>query len=122
MLFYDNNNCFFSTRGYYPKGGGEIHVTVNPLKQLRPVQLLERGSLARITGRAFVAGVLPFRVCFYNKTFILCTILGLSPWVILAIIGHTADLELHVRGGGGNGGKGSKNGGGGEGSFPPTPF
>ena len=54
---------YFVTRGYYPKGGGEIHVTVNPVKQLKPLQLLERGSLARITGCAFVAGVLPFKVC-----------------------------------------------------------
>ena len=55
---------FSSTRGYYPKGGGEIHVTVKPVKQLRPLQLLERGSLTRITGRAFVAGRLPFRVSY----------------------------------------------------------
>ena len=54
-------NC--STRGYYPKGGGEIHIKVNPVKQLKPLQLLERGSITRITGRAFVAGVLSFRVC-----------------------------------------------------------
>lgn len=53
----------FSSRGYYPKGGGEIHVKVNPVKQLKPLQLLERGSIARITGRVYVAGVLPFRVC-----------------------------------------------------------
>lgn len=36
---------------------------VKPVKQLKPFQLLERGSLVRITGCAFVAGVLPFRVC-----------------------------------------------------------
>ena len=54
---------FFScTRGYYPKGGGEIHVTVNPIKQLKPLQLLQRGLLSKITGRAYVAGVLPFKV------------------------------------------------------------
>lgn len=29
-------------RGYYPKGGGEIHVTVEPCKRLNPIQLLER--------------------------------------------------------------------------------
>ena len=53
---------FFCTRGYYPKGGGEIHVTVNPIKQLKPLQLLQRGLLSKITGRAYVAGVLPFKV------------------------------------------------------------
>ena len=53
---------FFCTRGYYPKGGGEIQVTVNPVKQLKPLQLLQRGTLSKITGRAYVAGVLPFKV------------------------------------------------------------
>ena len=53
---------FFCTRGYYPKGGGEIHVTVNPVKQLKPLQLLQRGTLSKITGCAYVAGVLPFEV------------------------------------------------------------
>lgn len=38
-------------------------MTVKPVKQLKPLQLLERGSLVRITGCAFVAGVLPFKVC-----------------------------------------------------------
>lgn len=55
-------DCDIISRGYFPKGGGEVHVTVNPIKHLRPLQLLERGPLARITGQAFVAGVLPFRV------------------------------------------------------------
>ena len=44
---------------------------VKPVKQLKPLQLLERGSLVRITGCAFVAGVLPFKVCrhvFHYKT------------------------------------------------------
>ena len=39
-------------------------MTVKPVKQLRPLQLLERGSLTRITGRAFVAGRLPFGVSY----------------------------------------------------------
>ena len=38
-------------------------MTVKPAKHLRPLQLLERGSLTRITGRAFVAR-LPFRVSY----------------------------------------------------------
>ncbi|XP_020608181.1 RNA 3'-terminal phosphate cyclase-like, partial [Orbicella faveolata] len=55
-------DCDIVRRGYYPKGGGEIHVKVKPVKQLKPLQLLERGSLVRITGCAFVAGVLPFKI------------------------------------------------------------
>lgn len=53
--------CF---RGYYPKGGGEVLVSVDPVKELRPVTLTERGSITKIHGRAFVAGVLPFKVKF----------------------------------------------------------
>ena len=46
---------------------------VKPVKQLKPLQLLERGSLVKITGCAFVAGVLPFKVCrhvihYYSNT------------------------------------------------------
>lgn len=55
-------DCEIVKRGYYPKGGGEIHVTVNPVKQLKPLQLLQRGTLSKITGRAYVAGVLPFKM------------------------------------------------------------
>ncbi|XP_067027666.1 RNA 3'-terminal phosphate cyclase-like isoform X1 [Acropora muricata] len=55
-------DCNLVRSGYYPKGGGEVRVAVNPIKQLQPLQLLERGPLARITGRAFVAGVLPLKI------------------------------------------------------------
>ena len=51
-------------------------MTVKPVKQLKPLQLLERGSLVRITGCAFVAGVLPFKVCtraIHYKTKAVCT-------------------------------------------------
>lgn len=49
-------------RGYYPKGGGEVMVTVNPVKELQPVTMTERGNITKIYGRAFVAGALPFKV------------------------------------------------------------
>lgn len=51
-----------SHRGYYPKGGGEVVVKVNPVKELRPINMTERGNITKIYGRAFVAGVLPFKV------------------------------------------------------------
>lgn len=35
---------------------------VQPVKQLRAVQMVEFGSLVRLTGFAFVAGVLPYKV------------------------------------------------------------
>ena len=53
---------FSNNRGYYPKGGGEVHVRVEPAKELTPVTLMEPGKVKRIYGRAFVAGVLPVSV------------------------------------------------------------
>ncbi|CAK6981286.1 RNA 3'-terminal phosphate cyclase [Scomber scombrus] len=55
-------DCDLKMRGYYPKGGGEILVTVNPVKELQPVNMTERGNITKIYGRAFVAGVLPFKL------------------------------------------------------------
>ena len=51
-------------------------MTVKPVKQLKPLQLLERGSLVKITGCAFVSGVLPFKVCrhaIHSETKTVCT-------------------------------------------------
>eukprot|EP00128_Syssomonas_multiformis_P006964 Colp12_sorted_trinity150504_noHs@16220 len=46
-----------SKRGYYPKGGGEVVLSkVNPVYELKPINLLERGDVIRIEGRAFTAG------------------------------------------------------------------
>ncbi|CAG8623461.1 8797_t:CDS:10 [Ambispora gerdemannii] len=44
-------------RGYYPKGGGEVILRVQPLvgKALTPITLLERGHIVSIKGRATVA-------------------------------------------------------------------
>ena len=50
------------TRGYFPRGGGKVHVTVTPLEPtqtLQPIQLTERGDLESITIRSFHAGKLP---------------------------------------------------------------
>ncbi|XP_041791714.1 RNA 3'-terminal phosphate cyclase [Chelmon rostratus] len=55
-------DCDIRMRGYYPKGGGEVVVTVNPVKELQPVTMTERGNITKIYGRAFVAGVLPFKL------------------------------------------------------------
>ncbi|KAM7318015.1 RNA 3'-terminal phosphate cyclase isoform X1 [Alexandromys fortis] len=55
-------NCDVKMRGYYPKGGGEVVVRMSPVKQLDPINLTDRGSVTKIYGRAFVAGVLPLKV------------------------------------------------------------
>ncbi|XP_071952221.1 RNA 3'-terminal phosphate cyclase-like [Antedon mediterranea] len=49
-------------RGYYPKGGGSIAVVCEPIKCIKPLNLTDPGHLVRISGRAFVAGVLPARI------------------------------------------------------------
>lgn len=54
--------CDVKRRGYYPKGGGEVVTTSYPAKSLTPVDLMDRGNITRIFGRAFVAGVLPIKV------------------------------------------------------------
>jgi RNA 3'-terminal phosphate cyclase (ATP) len=47
-------------RGYFPKGGGEVHVRIQPCRRpLRPIQLTERGDVCEIRIRAFYAGKLP---------------------------------------------------------------
>lgn len=47
-----------ATRGYYPKGGGEVHVSVPPvLGPLPAVTLIQRGAVKAIHGRSYVAGL-----------------------------------------------------------------
>ena len=38
------------TRGYYPKGGGEVSVDIEPIKYPKPIDLTEQGKLVRISG------------------------------------------------------------------------
>lgn len=49
-------------RGYFPKGGGEVIIDINPVEQLTPVNLTDRGKIAKIFGWSFVAGTLPERL------------------------------------------------------------
>ncbi|KYO19531.1 RNA 3'-terminal phosphate cyclase [Alligator mississippiensis] len=55
-------DCDIKKRGYYPQGGGEVIVRMSPVKQLSPINLTERGTVTKIYGRAFVAGVLPIKL------------------------------------------------------------
>ncbi|XP_071811302.1 RNA 3'-terminal phosphate cyclase-like isoform X2 [Apostichopus japonicus] len=58
-IFFD---CHIKKRGYYPKGGGQVVINTQPLKQLQPITMTEPGQVTKITGMAFVAGVLPFHI------------------------------------------------------------
>ncbi|KAJ9574387.1 hypothetical protein L9F63_025966, partial [Diploptera punctata] len=48
-------------RGYYPRGGGEVHIRVNPVKELKPVNLVENGHIVSVWGWSFVAGSLSYK-------------------------------------------------------------
>ncbi|OSD02787.1 RNA 3'-terminal phosphate cyclase [Trametes coccinea BRFM310] len=45
-------------RGYYPKGGGEVHVSVPPARGPLPaITLTERGPVKAVFGRSYAAGL-----------------------------------------------------------------
>ncbi|XP_050494138.1 RNA 3'-terminal phosphate cyclase isoform X1 [Bombus huntii] len=49
------------TRGYYPKGGGEVHLYIKPVHTLKAITLTDPGIPHEIVGWAYVAGVVHFR-------------------------------------------------------------
>lgn len=49
-------------RGYFPKGGGHISVTLEPVNFFKPVNLCDQGTVQEIFGWAFVAGSLPLQI------------------------------------------------------------
>ncbi|XP_056017971.1 RNA 3'-terminal phosphate cyclase-like isoform X2 [Ostrea edulis] len=49
-------------RGFFPKGGGEVHLKVTPSSGLQGVTMTDQGSVTKIHGLSYVAGVLPVKV------------------------------------------------------------
>lgn len=43
-------------RGYYPKGGGQIHMKINPISHLKPINVMDCGDIEGISGWSYVAG------------------------------------------------------------------
>ncbi|XP_014204835.1 RNA 3'-terminal phosphate cyclase [Copidosoma floridanum] len=43
-------------RGYYPQGGGEVHMKVTPVRYLKSIELLDAGVPTDIKGWSYVAG------------------------------------------------------------------
>ncbi len=43
--------------GFYPAGGGELNVTVQPSKQLQPLTLRQRGELKRVSATALISAI-----------------------------------------------------------------
>jgi RNA 3'-terminal phosphate cyclase (ATP) len=56
--------------GWYPRGGGMIHVEIEPEPEMRPLQLLDRGKLIRISGFS-VSSSLPAHVSERQKEYAL---------------------------------------------------
>lgn len=55
-------DCRLIRRGFYPKGNGQVQVGVQPLRELAPIVLRERGDVTSVRGFAYVAGVLPMKL------------------------------------------------------------
>nr|XP_022904611.1 RNA 3'-terminal phosphate cyclase-like [Onthophagus taurus] len=53
---------YLKRRGYFPKGGGDVTVTVKPIPNLSPIEMLEQGDVTGIYGWSFVAGTLPLHM------------------------------------------------------------
>jgi RNA 3'-terminal phosphate cyclase (ATP) len=55
-------SAFVKRRGYFPKGGGQVVVTVDrasPTQKLRPMHRVDRGHVVSVFVRAFHAGSIP---------------------------------------------------------------
>ncbi|CAK9796963.1 RNA 3'-terminal phosphate cyclase [Anthophora plagiata] len=48
-------------RGYYPKGGGEVHLYIKPVHTLKAVTLTDPGMPHKIFGWAYVTGLVPIK-------------------------------------------------------------
>jgi RNA 3'-terminal phosphate cyclase (ATP) len=43
--------------GFYPNGGGRIQLTINPVRELKPISLVEKGVLKKIQGISAVSNL-----------------------------------------------------------------
>jgi len=49
-------------KGFFPKGGGEVNLYINPIKYIKPINRVDVGNIVSLTGWCFVAGSLPIKV------------------------------------------------------------
>lgn len=54
--------CELIKRGYYPKGGGEVVLSVEPIKKIPSFEFVNAEKFITISGQSFVSGVLPIKV------------------------------------------------------------
>eukprot|EP00743_Colponemidia_sp_Colp-15_P004574 GILK01004931.1.p1 GENE.GILK01004931.1~~GILK01004931.1.p1 ORF type:complete len:374 (+),score=61.32 GILK01004931.1:33-1124(+) len=45
--------------GYYPRGGGNVQLNINPIRYVEPILLMDRGNISSIRLRVFAAGNAP---------------------------------------------------------------
>ena len=57
-----NFDITIKRRGYFPKGGGEVNVDIEPVKKLSSVCLKEMGEVVEVMGVVFVAGNCPKKI------------------------------------------------------------
>eukprot|EP01089_Gocevia_fonbrunei_P001058 TRINITY_DN11012_c0_g1_i1.p1 TRINITY_DN11012_c0_g1~~TRINITY_DN11012_c0_g1_i1.p1 ORF type:complete len:445 (+),score=103.78 TRINITY_DN11012_c0_g1_i1:54-1388(+) len=58
-----NFDMTIEKRGYYPAGGGIVHLKVPPITEpIKPITLLDPGRITSVHIRAFVAGRVPMKV------------------------------------------------------------
>jgi RNA 3'-phosphate cyclase len=43
--------------GFYPKGDGRIHLTINPVRELKPISLVDRGLLKKVRGISAISNL-----------------------------------------------------------------
>ncbi|KAJ3105583.1 hypothetical protein HDU97_007925 [Phlyctochytrium planicorne] len=81
-------------RGYYPQGGGEVHMEIVPIpagKKLSSFDVGDRGVPIRIGGRAFVAGNLPSHIAETIRKAIVDGLKGAFP---AEVINRGRDIEV----------------------------
>ncbi len=43
--------------GFYPRGGGRIKLKINPVRELKPISLVDRGSLKKVRGLSAISNL-----------------------------------------------------------------
>ena len=43
--------------GFYPRGGGKIQLKINPIRELKPLSLVDRGSLKKVRGLSAISNL-----------------------------------------------------------------
>merc|ERR1712071_59702 len=61
-LFGIQFDCKLIRRGFFPKGGGEVHLSASPVRTLTPAVADKPQTVKQIEGVAFVSGTIPIHV------------------------------------------------------------